>query len=101
MTNEKDSKHRGDHNRKERPVELTWVAKNVVSKDDYGDDGDDGDDDDEAVEVVMEMVVITVQSSDGGEESEDDHDHHAGDQVDQDLWSLSIWLTIKIMIMIM
>ena len=47
------------------------------------------------------MVVITVQSSDGGEEAEDDHDHHAGDQVDQDLWSLSIWLTIKIMIMIM
>ena len=87
MTNEKDSKHRGDHNRKERPVELSWVAKNVVSKDDYGDDGDDGDED---VEVVMEVVVITVKSSDGGEEAEDDHDHHAGDQVDQDLWLLSI-----------
>ena len=78
MPDEKNPKHRCDHNGKERPVELPFIK--IL----------DGFCFEEinflcSCPSFMIMTLLTIQSSDRGEEAKDDHDHHAGHQVDEDL----------------
>jgi len=68
MTNEKDSKHRGDHNRKERPVELSVQSSDggEEAEDDHDHHaGDQVDQDLEAKKLIYflaNIVQVTVDS---------------------------------------
>ena len=78
MSNEENSKHRCDHNGKERPIEFSFTK--ILDGFRF-----------EEINFLCNcpsciiMPALTIKSSDHGEEAKDDHDHDAGHQVDEDL----------------